>query len=399
MRKVITWILIIIGVLWLFGGCDGCNDCSDCSGGCNLVRCDEMDSCEKQYKGKVKLIIHKWDGSEIVVEGTRDSSKKNYIVKYIDDNQTFGTYLPDERVGYRFVGLYYYNENSNSKYILDNGSTTYVNFEQLWRIKDGATVDVYESWNTNVYSVDFVTSTNSNYYTTYSYYIGSNIELSSSIQNVFSSEINDRKQNVGYTAYYTNKNNEPVEFEWTFGGEFNEEIIEHFENMHYTNNGKLKVKQNWVADKVRVEFNYCYGDGLDTQIYPRELAVGYDEDLTKYFTDVVTDENREFFGWYLDEAYEIKAPKEIGKEYETVALKLYAKHLTFKEIKIDLLDGKGPISARVYEFKNGEQPTLSINIPQVAGKIFRGLSNVPQDNGALYYAGIEAGKTYYLSYI
>ena len=393
MRKVITWIIVILVVMWLFGGCDSCgscNDCSDCSGGCNLVRCDE--SCKKEYKGKVKFIIHKWDGSEITVEGKRESDKKDTMINFVGDNQTFGNYTPYKRVGYMFGGLYY-TKNGQSKTVLDYDSyydITEVNFQRLWEIKDGETVDLYETWHKRVYEVRYVSSTNSNYYTTYSYNIDSNIELSQNIQYIFSTEAHDRKTLVGYTAFYTSKENELVEFEWTFGGKIDEAlIVNHFENTLYTNNCVISVKQNWVADKVKVELNFLYVDGNDNQILPKEITVGYDEDLTKYFTEEVTAQNVEFMGWYLDSTLTTPAPKEISKDYETTPLQLYAKHKEFKSIKIDLQNGNPPVDARVYS-----DNTISIDM---GNNYFYGLSDTTSMK-KLPYAVLVEGETYYATY-
>ena len=406
MRKFITWVLIILGALWLLGSCDGCGGCDDCSGGCDLTSgcesCVDLDACEKQYKGEITMNIHKYDGTILTIKGNRERGKKNCIINNSGEYETFGSYTVPERIGLRFEGLEYKDENGNYKTLLD--SNQYISYNYLWRIKDKSEIDVYERWSNIYYRVCYVTSAGQfgSYRLDFDYYIGSQIEFTNSVENVFNSESHPRKTQVGYTAYYVDINGKTVEFPWVFGQTFNETHIAHFENVRYGE--KILIKANWVSDTVKVELNFNVTDGNDVGNVVKTLTVGYDEDLSKYFGEYVNVQNRQFFGWYLDEDLTAKAPKEISANYKDTPLKLYAKHLEFKEIYIDLQDGKGAKEARAYEdgtflIKN-DSGVYAIEIPGTKdGKQFYGLSLDPQVEKRTLYGAIIPSGTYYAIYI
>ncbi|MBR5439460.1 MAG: hypothetical protein IKV61_04510 [Clostridia bacterium] len=406
MRKIITWILIIIGVMWFFGGCDSCGGCDDCSGGCDLTRgCDSgcsVDSCEKEYKGEITMNIHRNDGSVLVVKGNREYGKKNTIFNNSGDYETFGNYTIPERVGYNFGGLEYTDVNGYSRTLLSNSG--YINYENLWKIKDKSTIEVYERWNAIYYRVSYVTSAGQfgSYRQDADYCMGSQIVLDSNIQEVFNSESHPRKTQVGYTAYFENNNGDTVELPWTFDQTFNESHIEYFKNVKYGDK-KIFVKANWVSDTVQVKLHFKYKDGNDIDEIEQTLTVGYDEDLTKYFEEYVDAPKRQFFGWYLDEAFEASAPREISASHANTPLVLYAKHLEFKEIYIDLQDGNGPRLARAYEDNEtfliqDSKGAYTIQIPEKSGKLFYGLSLNPQEEERTLYVDIIESGTYYPTY-
>ncbi len=382
MGKVVTTILIILGLIWLGGGCE---DCGDCSGGCDLGCGSCFECSEPVYNGKITLNIHKWDGSVVTVKGHRDSNKSGSIFNYSNEQSTFGSYNHGKRIGYKFGGLYY-TRGSSKKYIMSSSNSIY--YDTLSRIEDDQEIEVYETWNAIDYPVTYITNDGllklEQYYT-----IGETIEFTQDVQNVYNTELNDRRQVTGYTAYYTDANQQLHEFEWTFGGTLTESLISIYDELPYINDlSNIFVKQNWISDTVKVEFNYGYGN-----LEPEVITVEYDANLVKYFLDKVDTENREFFGWYIDSAFTTKAPTEIGKEYTTTPLKLYAKHMEFKMIYVDFQDGKSAVEARVYE-----DGTLSVNTDK-DGKDFYGLSDDPASYSRISYAGLTQGQKYYAIYL
>lgn len=384
MRKVITTVIMIFVILALIGACDDCDGCdSGCGSSC------ETSSCESKYEGEITLKIHTYNDSVITAKGDRDSNNSKNIVKYNGQYHTFGEYVPTKRTGYTFGGLYY-KIGSQYNYIMSGEEYGYnIDYDELYKIKNKEVLDVYESWNAINYSVKYVANEMDTYYIIYDYYVGSVIELSQNVENVFNRNTSSRKQVIGYTAYYYDKNNELVEFDWAFGGSFNETLISHFENMNYTNGGIITVKQKLLADKVKVELNFLYSDENGNQIPSKTIQVGYDEDLAKYFSEGVTAKNVEFMGWYLDVSLTQVAPKEISKQYENTPLQLYAKHKEFKSIKVNLQNGNPAVDARIYS-----DGTLSID---VENGNFYGLSNTT-DMKRLPYSAIVDGETYYATY-
>ena len=405
MRKFITWVLIILGALFLLGSCDGCDGCDDCSGGCDLTSgcesCVDLDACEKQYKGEITMNIHKHDGTVLTIKGNRERGKKNCIINNSGEYETFGSYTVPKRAGYTYDGLEYYGPNG---YVDLYYGDKYINYNALWKIKDGSEIDVYENWDAKVYYVAYRSSNDFGALQRFNYAVGSEILLGSDISNVFNYDANDRKTLIGYTAYYKDRSGQEQTFEWTFGGKFNENHVALFEDNSGTINSEIIVRANWLADTVKVELNFNVTDGVDVGNVVKTLTVGYDEDLSKYFGEYVNVPNRQFFGWYLDEDLTAKAPKEISAAYKDTPLKLYAKHLEFKEIYIDLQDGKGAQPARAYEdgtflIKNNSG-VYAIEIPGTKDdKQFYGLSLDPQDERRTLYGAIIASGTYYATYI
>ena len=377
MGKFVSTALTILFFIWIINGCgsclgcDGCNGCSDCS--------------DPVYTGTITLNIHTWDDETIVAKGNRESGKKNCIYNSTGDYTTYGKYKPDTRIGYQFNGLYYL-DGSRMIYLMDYEG--YIDYYNLTRIKDKSTIEVYESWNKKSYTVYYVLNSNQEYTLSYGYNIENAILYDMSIESFFNQELNDRKTVTGYTAYYIDVNNQLKEFNWKFEGTFNESIISHYDNILYTQPDALFVKQHVVSDTVKVELNFnCNG------ISSKTLTVGYDEDLNKYFTDEVQSSELEFFGWYTDVSFNNKVPTEIGKEYESTPLKLYAKVLQFKTIYVDLRDGNSPVEVRAYT-----DGTYSIDFNK-PNKIFYGLSPNPESLSRLEYNYLTSGQTYYASYI
>lgn len=380
MGKFVSTALTILFFIWIINGCgsclgcDGCNGCSDCS--------------DPVYTGTITLNIHTWDDETIVAKGNRESGKKNCIYNSTGDYTTYGNYKPDTRIGYQFNGLYYL-DGSRMIYLMDYEG--YIDYYNLTRIKDKSTIEVYESWNKKSYTVYYALNSNQEYTLSYGYSIENAILYDMSIESFFNQELNDRKTVTGYTAYYIDVNNQLKEFAWKFEGTFNETIIKHYDDILYTQPDAIFVKQNFVSDTVKVEFNYNYPNKQT-----KTITVGYDEDLNKYFTDEINDSTIEFLGWYLDANFTTKVPAEISKEFESTPLKLFAKYSEYKTIYIDLQDGTTPVAARIYT-----DGTLSISIEK-EGKIFYGLSSQPTSPtnfSKLAYSAIINGQTYYATYI
>ena len=402
MREFITTVLVILGILFLIGSCEDCSGGCDLNDGCASSCSSCASACEKQYKGEITLNIHKYDESILTIKGQRERGKKNCIINNSGDYETFGTYSVPKRVGFTFDGLVYYDEDGYSKELLSYGK--YINYSNLWKIKDKKVIEVYEKWNPIEYRVTYVTNQglNSSYYTDYYYSIGEEIEFTQLIDNVFKRDYDERKQINGYVAYFENVNGEFVEFPWSFNQTFDENIANCYEDVRF---GELRifVKANWLADKVKVELNFNYSDGNDNVVAPKILVVGYDEDLSKYFSEYVSAPNRQFMGWYVDEELTAKAPKQISKNYETTPLKLYAKHLEFKTIYIDLQDGKGAKDARAFEdgtfLIKDSNGAYTIEIPeQKDGAFLYGLSLSIGGQVVRDYEKILENATYYTRY-
>lgn len=383
MKRIITILICISFILLL------CN-CASVYGenGCSSL---PLTSCSQDYKGEVTFRIHKWDDSIVNAKGIREPGKTGSIISSNGEYETFGSYKIDARVGFTFSGLQYLSNDGYYREVMDYRK--YINYENLWTITNGSVVDVYEKWTPIEYRVTYVSDGNEDANTiTYesSYFVGDQILLTNDIEAVLAKNARPRKNIVGYTAFFVSVLNEDVTFEWTFGGKVNETIIKYFNQVQYGSN-RIFVIADWESEKVKVEFNFNYSDGNDNVIEPKEIEVGYDEDLYKYFGEYVKDQNIEFLGWYLDENLTIVAPQEISDEYKNTPLALYAKHLEFKDIKIDLQDGKSAISARIY--KDG---TLSIILDKEDSE-FLGLSSSPNAT-KLDYDKIISGKTYYAIY-
>ncbi len=383
MKRIVT-ILICISFILLLCNCASVYDKSGCS---NLP----LTSCSQDYKGEITFKIHKWDESIVSAKGIREPGKTGSMIFSNGEYETFGSYKIDTRVGFTFGGLQYLANDGYYREVMDY--RRYINYENLWTITNGSVVDVYEKWTPIEYRVTYVSDENednSELVYNSSYYMGDQIVLTEEIEAVLTKKAHPRKKIVGYTAFFTSVLNEDVSFDWTFGGEINENVIKYFNQVQYGSN-RIFIMANWESEKVKVEFNFNYSDGNDNVIEPKVIEVGYDENLSKYFSEYVKDQSVEFFGWYIDENLTILAPQEIGDEYKNTPLSLYAKHLEFKAIQIDLQDGKSPLKVRIYE-----DGTLSVNLDK-EDKKFLGLS-ASQNLVKLEYEKIISGKTYYAIY-
>ena len=162
----------------------------------------------------------------------------------------------------------------------------------------------------------------------------------------------------------------------------------------------------FLPNKVNVRFNYNYND-----LSPTIKQVGYNENLDKYFDEIKNEDIKyDFFGWYEDFNLTSKHEKEIDAYYEKDGnvLDLYAKVKQYKDIKVNLGDGNGPIDAKVYAsytYSSTKEEGMVNIVPQAPeGKTFIGWCDNEDGLGRLdtsvydLFTLMKSGKTYYPVY-
>ena len=378
----------------------------------------------ESHWGEITFVIHYANGNVKSIKGTRSLGDKDDLLAQAKKGNfaTLRGYEIDNP-GY-VTKLYYYPKKNKKQLFLD--ATTF-NTTLYHSFKDGKTIDLYEETYQRQYSVYYYIGNEP--YIHENYYYGDDIVITDMMKQELAVATPNRhyagEWKVTFWKSQYGDTPKDRDYTWTFDTKFSTEQDEMFvyedtwkDSIWYTDSGIQRIWLNdyWIAidvtavfkpNKVNVRFNYNY-NGLS----PTVKQVGYNENLDGYFEEVKQEDLKyDFFGWYKDSNLTIKHNNEIDAYYEQDGniLDLYAKVKQYKDIKVNLGDGKGFIDAKVYSpyisSTNGYEESVVNIVPQApTGKYFIGWSENEDGSKRLdtskydLFTLMESGKKYYAVY-
>ncbi len=302
--------------------------------------------CTEGLQGNVTVTVTFIDGSTETVTGHRknEGDSENSIFTKLSQILTSSNDLVGKQVTYKYA----------------NGGI--FSSDDLYKLDNGAHIKLVETIENKKYKVCYYASfpgyTDANYYEK-TYTFGDVMEETEEITNLtnFDSSLTnfDRYTFNGWEIYHEdangNKNNIPIEL----GGTFNEKFVEYFEKTKVQGEYEyqMNVEAYFKPDTYNIVLNFEH-DGvkaLKTPTAPVSKELNFNEtSFNKYdFTKYVKDNSIIFFDWYTDTSFTTKLPSVIDKSLNGKEVNIYAKWSYSKTIKIDFLDGKGPIETLVVE--------------------------------------------------
>ena len=308
--------------------------------------------CTTGLQGNVSIIISYLDGSTITISGHR----------------TFGEENDSESIYYKL------SERLVPSQEPEVGKSTYFTYadggvfseEQVYQLDNGATIKLKENQKLKSYKVAYYSECpevgNTKYYEK-NYTFGDKIEYEQEIENLLifddANENFDRYNLVGWEIFYTNEQGEETTYEYIFNENFDAKYDEYFNNAKVSHPEYyyyyMKVRAIWKPNTFNVVLNFEH-EGvkqLTTSVEPVTYTSDFNvTDYDKnYFLKHVKEENIEFVGFSTDKFTYVPLPTEIDKSQDGTTIQLYAIWSRYKTIKVNFLDGSGPISVKVYEDK------------------------------------------------
>ncbi len=359
-------------------------------------------ACTVGLQGNVTITINYLDGTKTTITGHRKFDKTGDSESIYTKMSSALRYSTDE-VGK--VVVYEYKDGAN------------FNTESVYQFENGKKIELFQKLENKRYQVRFYAicpeSTNSQTFDKF-YYYGDELRLEEEIENLLTFETTP----INFDRYHFEKwqivkfenNNQVLSYDFNFGGTINEQYDSYFEEAKVKNeygNYIIYVKALYKVDTYNVVLNFEH-DGvkkLNTPVQPVTLEVPFNATNFGWseFKYYVKEENIEFEYFSTDINEKISLPTVMDASFNGITVNLYAFWTRYKVIKIDFLNGKGPIDVYVYEEKYENSYRINpivIDRNAVQGKTLIGFTTERDGYSRILnmYETCVEGVTYYPIY-